>query len=121
MGFCLILQGERRSLFRSIPHGFRSYSMTNTICGVFIHDQAIPRCAQAAYHKWLRYYWDFCHKYHFPPEQHASLPHFLKKLQEKRQTQVQQEQAAPAIWLFYALLDAKNSLPTPGPLFDKCL
>ncbi len=49
-----------------------------------LHEQAIPQRAQAAYHKWLRYYWDWCHTYHFPYEHRESLPHVLKKLQEKR-------------------------------------
>ncbi len=49
-----------------------------------LHEQAIPQRAQAAYHKWLRYYWDCCHTYHFPHDPKESLPHVLKKLQEKR-------------------------------------
>jgi hypothetical protein len=75
--------------------------------------QAIPPHAQAAYLKWLQYYLDFCQKYHFPPEYKESLPHFLKKLQEKRQTQAQQEQAAHAIGLYYEML-ASISAPTPS-------
>ncbi len=78
--------------------------------------QVVPGNLKRAYLKWLRYYWDFCHTYHFPHEHRESLPHFLKKLQEKRQTQAQQEQAAHAIGLYYELLDAKASLPTPGLL-----
>jgi hypothetical protein len=31
-----------------------------------LHAQAIPRRAQAAYHKWLRYYLNVYQKYHFP-------------------------------------------------------
>ena len=76
----------------------------------------IPKSRHGVYTKWLRYYLDFCQKYHFPPEQQESLPHFLKKLQDKKQTTAQQEQAAHAISLYYELLDAKASLPTPGPL-----
>ena len=84
-----------------------------------LHEQTIPQRVQVAYQKWLRYYWDFCHKYHFPHERKESLPHFLKKLQEKRQTQAQQEQAVHAIGLYYDLLEAKTSLPTSDPRFDK--
>ncbi len=47
--------------------------------------------------KWLRYYWDFCQKYHFPHEQQESVPHFLRKLEEKSQTKAQQDQAVQAI------------------------
>jgi hypothetical protein len=74
--------------------------------------QVVPGNLKGAYLKWLRYYWDFCHKYHFSHEHRESLPHFLKKLQEKRQTQTQQEQAAYAISLYYELL---ASVPTPNP------
>ena len=78
--------------------------------------KGVTHNTQAAYLKWLGYYWDFCHKYHFPPEQQTSLPHFLKKLQYKKQTTAQQEQAAQAIEVYYELLDAKASLPTPDPI-----
>ncbi len=81
----------------------------------YLRNRTVPNNIQAAYLKWLRYYPDFCHKYHFPHDYRESLPHFLKKLQGKRQTQAQQEQAAHAIGLYYDLLDAKASRPTPGP------
>ena len=83
--------------------------------GEYVQTRNIPQHQKGAMMKWLRYYWDFCHKYHFPHEHRESLPHFLKKLQEKRQTLAQQEQAAHAIGLYYDLLDAKASRPTPGP------
>lgn len=35
---------------------------------------AIPKPAHAAYAKWLRYYLDFCQKYHVPHVQQESLP-----------------------------------------------
>jgi hypothetical protein len=37
----------------------------------------IPKPAHAAYTKWLRYYLDFCQKYHVPHALQESLPHFL--------------------------------------------
>jgi integron integrase len=81
----------------------------------YLRNRTIPNTIQAAYLKWLRYDLDFCQKYHFPPEYKESLPHFLKKLQEKRQTQAQQEQAAQAVTLYYELLESRSSVPTPGP------
>ncbi len=51
--------------------------------------------------KWLRYYWDFCHKYHHNPFVPTSLPLFLGKLQDKKQSVQQQHQAEFAIGLFY--------------------
>ena len=65
--------------------------------------KAIPKPEHAAYIKWLRDYLDFCQKYHFPPAQRESLPHFLNKLQEKKQTNAQQRQASRAVSLYYEL------------------
>lgn len=57
------------------------------------------------YVRWLRYYLDFCEKYRFSHEQRASLQQFLLiKLQEKKQTPAQQQQAGHAISLCYELL-----------------
>jgi len=53
----------------------------------YLRDKTVPPNTQAAYTKWLRYYLDFCQKYHCPHEDRASLPHFLQKLQDKKQTQ----------------------------------
>jgi len=36
------------------------------------------------YRKWLRYYLDFCQKYGFRQSDTKSLPHFIKKLKEKK-------------------------------------
>jgi hypothetical protein len=68
----------------------------------------------------LRYYLDFCDKHHFPAAHRESLPHFLRKLQEKRQTKAQQEPAASAIGLFYEILGERpptQKLP-PALLFS---
>jgi hypothetical protein len=57
-----------------------------------------------------------CRKYHFPPIHKESLPRFIHKLQEKKQTKVQQEEAVMAIALYYEILDAKgllNKVPMP--------
>ncbi len=65
---------------------------------------------QAAYQKWLRYYLDFCRKYNFSQTQRGSLTHFLMKLQEKKQTKAQQDQASHSILLYYELILAKDTL-----------
>ena len=65
---------------------------------------------QAAYQKWLRYYLDFCRKYNFPQTQCGSLTHFLVKLQEKKQTKAQQDQASNSISLYYELILARDTL-----------
>jgi hypothetical protein len=46
--------------------------------------RAIPSALHGSYLKWLRYYLDFCKKYHAPPKQAGSLPLFIQKLQEKK-------------------------------------
>jgi hypothetical protein len=55
------------------------------------------------YRKWLRYYLDFCRKYHFAAQREESLPAFIEKLHEKKQSETQRQQAAAAIKSFYAI------------------
>ena len=55
---------------------------------------------RAFYKKWLRFYWDFCHKYQHDVFHSESLPLFLQKLQNKNQSEQQQLQAKLAISLF---------------------
>ena len=69
----------------------------------FLSKRNIPITYHNYYKKWLRYYLDFCHKYRFDFLDPESLPHFLDKLKEKRQTGTQQKQAHESIRLFYAL------------------
>ena len=44
---------------------------------------------------------DFCGKYSFSPTHRESLPNFIRKLQEKKQTKPKQEQAETAIKMYY--------------------
>ena len=60
-------------------------------------EKAIPRKTQWSYIKWLRYYLNFCRKYDFHKSNRGSLPLFLKKLEGKRETRAQLQQAADAI------------------------
>ena len=68
----------------------------------------IPQRDQNYYLKWLRYYFDFCHKYGFKESDTQSLPNFIKKLKEKKQTIAQQKQAVRAITIYY---DSTQSQP----------
>ena len=63
----------------------------------------IPKKLHPYYLKWLRYYLDFCRKYNFREADKKSLPHFIKKLKAKKQTDQQQNQAFNAISLFYGI------------------
>ncbi len=67
----------------------------------YLQNKPIPNSSRGVYKKWLRYYLDFCRKYNFLPIRKESLPHFIRKLQGKKQTKAQQEQAVKAIMLYY--------------------
>jgi len=69
-----------------------------------LNRKSVPVQYRHHYKKWLRYYWDFCHKYHYPVSEKESLPHFKGKLREKRQTEIQIKQASEAISLYYEMI-----------------
>ncbi len=69
--------------------------------------KAIPRKTHWFFMKWLRYYLDFCRKYNFPDAKRESVAPFLRKLQEKKQTSVQQQQAVDAVALYFDLIEGK--------------
>ncbi len=82
----------------------------------FLDKSQIPITHYNYYKKWLRYYLDYCHKYRFDPLNPASLPNFINKLKDKKQTGLQQKQAHESISLFYELIrqgfDLKRFLPS---------
>jgi len=51
----------------------------------------IPQKFHSHYLKWLRYYLDFCQRYRFSELNPQSLPNFIRKLKETRQTDVYYE------------------------------
>jgi integron integrase len=71
--------------------------------GSFLTDRNIPATSHGYYKKWFRYYLDYCHKYRFYCLNPESLPNFLNKLKEKKQTGIQQKQAHESVHLFYEL------------------
>ena len=89
-------------------------SVLQTQYTLYLSKKSVPDPWHPSYSKWLRYYLDFCHKYHFesasPRSKQKSLPAFLKKLEAKKQTPAQQQQAAQAIECYYemALSDSKG-------------
>ena len=70
---------------------------------VYIGQQGIQAGQHGYSLKWMRYYLDFCRKYHFRQGTDASLAAFLKKLGEKNQPVQLQKQTEQAIWLYFAL------------------
>lgn len=65
------------------------------------------------YRKWLRFYFDFCHKYRFDPDARSSLAPFLQKLADKKQSSQLCKQAEHALLIFYALPKADS-----GPIIQ---
>ncbi len=55
------------------------------------------------FRKWLRYYIDFCYKYGQDSKNTESLPHFINKLREKKQSREHQKQAYDAILVYYGM------------------
>ena len=52
-----------------------------------LRNRSVPAGEHPQYKKWLRFYLDFCRKYRFSEAERKSLEHFLRKLQEKKQTE----------------------------------
>ena len=65
---------------------------------------------QVYYKKWLRFYWDFCHKYQHSVSKPESLTPFLEKLRSKKQKDYQIRQATDAISLYYEIVKEKSSV-----------
>ena len=61
------------------------------------------------YLKWLRYYLDFCAKYHNPPRDRDSLPLFLQKLASKGQSAELQKQASDSVSISYDVVAGLQS------------
>ena len=82
----------------------------------YINNKQIPDNIRPLYIKWLRYYLDFCKKYHFVHSRRENIPPFLEKLREKKQTSQQRQQAAQAINLYDEFIcdDDKNHFSFPN-------
>ena len=74
--------------------------------------EPIPERTHTFYRKWLRFYFDFCHKYHFDETDRASLVPFLQKLADKKQSSQLRRQAEHALSIFYALPQSGSCLAT---------
>lgn len=76
-----------------------------------LSDSKVPVYITNQYTKWLRFYLDFCYRYHFSPQDPDSLPHFTQKLESKNQGVRDREQAVVAVSLYYQIFDSKESFP----------
>jgi len=68
--------------------------------GGLLEKFSVPAGARPYSLKWLRYYPDFCEKYHLPEQSSKSLPDFLQKLRDKHQGEYQLKQAGHAVSLY---------------------
>jgi site-specific recombinase XerD len=85
-----------------------------------LRSKGIPDPLLWSYRKWLRYYLDYCEKYHFSSRDQNSLARFIGKLRDKKQTEQQQRQAAEAIKLYYEVLGQEHTArrtPRPQPVY----
>jgi hypothetical protein len=78
-----------------------------------LRSKSLQSNARPVYTKWLRYYWDFCQKYQHNPFSVDSLPLFFKKLQDKQQSEQQQQEAHQAVSLFYAMQTVNHNPANP--------
>ena len=72
---------------------------------IWLSKEKIPIEKFDLYKKWLRYYLDFCHKYKHNPQVSESLPQFINKLRDKKQSKQQQKQAFDAIIIYYKIFN----------------
>ena len=71
------------------------------------------------YHKWLRYYLDFCHKYSFAPADRRSLPAFQEKLRTKHQPVSLRQQAGHAVSLYLEIASPAAMEPHPPKVISQ--
>jgi len=69
----------------------------------------VPLAFRADYRKWLRYFLDYCAKYHPPDTRSDQVRLFVEKLRSKNQAANEQEQAADAVSLFFASQPRKRT------------
>jgi len=77
-----------------------------------LKQRAIPASLHVHYRKWLRYFLDYCSKYHPPDSKSEQVRLFIEKLRSKNQTPQQCKQAAHAVSLFLASQKPKTPLET---------
>ncbi len=81
----------------------------------YLRNKTNPNSFQGTYKKMAALLPGFLTKEYFPSIHKESPPHFIRKLQEKKQTQVKQEQTVMVITFYYEVLNSKV-LPNKDPL-----
>ena len=80
----------------------------------YISKRGISTVHQGQYKKWLRYYLDFCDKYPVPAANSDLVRLFCEKLQVKKQSKAQREQAAHAVSLYFEMMRHDKETPSQG-------
>ena len=80
-----------------------------TLFEALLLKRGIPLKIRFHYVKWLRYYLDFCQKYHYDRSNRETIQHFIEKLKEKRQSEQQRKQAFHAVSLYYEILSIERA------------
>lgn len=80
----------------------------------YLGKRGITTVHQWQYKKWLRYFLDFCDKYPVPAAYSDRIRLFCEKLQEKKQSKAQREQAAHAISLYFEMVRHDNEAQSQG-------
>lgn len=74
----------------------------------------IPDQQRRNFHKWLRYYLDFCNKCTLDPKVTASFSGFDEKLKSKGQSDVQRMEARRSIAIYYRMIGTLQSPQAPS-------
>jgi hypothetical protein len=69
----------------------------------------IPNHQRRDFHKWLRFYLDYCAKYASDPKLTASFAGFDEKLKSKDQSEAQRKQARRSIGIYYRMIGVIKS------------
>ncbi|WP_321491868.1 site-specific integrase [uncultured Desulfobacter sp.] len=83
------------SMMKQIPQEFLKQFESQLL------SKGISPAEYPEFKKWMRYYIDFCSKYGHAAKNTYSLPLFINKLREKKQTRQQQKQAYDSILIYY--------------------
>jgi hypothetical protein len=83
-----------------------------------LDEMRVPTPQRSDYRKWVRFYFDFCHKYGHSVGAPASHGPFLAKLTSKNQSVAQRSQASAAVGLLFQSASAggaKHPSPAAAP------
>lgn len=78
--------------------------------GVYLDVCKVLKSDQCKYKKWLAFYLHFCSEYKHDSSNPSSLPLFLDKLSDKKQTEMQRKEAFKAVNNYFSMLKNKDKL-----------